>query len=50
MLKEPREDLGWQALGRGKVEIEEVGGAPRAGPRPYRRKILDCSPSVMGSY
>lgn len=43
------EDLGWQALGRRKVEIE-VGGAPRAGPRSYRRKILDCSPSVMGSY
>lgn len=49
MLKEPREDLGWQALGRRRVEIE-VGGAPRAGPRSYRRKILDCSPSVMGSY
>ena len=32
MLKEPRENLGWQALERGKVETEEVGEPQELGP------------------
>lgn len=45
-LKEPKENLGWRALERGKWRR---GGwrVLRAEPRSYRIRILDFNPGVM---